>query len=284
MTSAALSHSDLEVLMAEAARDPKAARKRLRQIAPTIPDDSAAQMALGLAYLTLEQPRDAMRAFKRAVELDPTAVLPRYHLGTLQTDMGLLPQGEENLRLAVAAEPDNPRYQAALGFNLYKANKRDQALSVLETAVRLGSEDADVFAALGYLYYFAGRLRESHEAFARTIALDPDYAEAYNNRGYLHIVLGDLEAAEADLRTCLDKEATFLRARYNLALVTWLQGDRSTALQLYRQAWQSDRGDAELQNHLRDFDEIAAHRPERAADLTELRLQLAAAGKVSRRR
>ncbi len=284
MTSAALSHSDLEVLMAEAARDPKAARKRLRQIAPTIPDDSAAQMALGLAYLTLEQPRDAMRAFKRAVELDPTAVLPRYHLGTLQTDMGLLPQGEENLRLAVAAEPDNPRYQAALGFNLYKANKRDQALSVLETAVRLGSEDADVFAALGYLYYFAGRLRESHEAFARTIALDPDYAEAYNNRGYLHIVLGDLEAAEADLRTCLDKEATFLRARYNLALVTWLRGDRSTALQLYRQAWQSDRGDAELQNHLRDFDEIAAHRPERAADLTELRLQLAAAGKVSRRR
>lgn len=284
MTSAALSHSDLEVLMAEAARDPKAARKRLRQIAPTIPDDSAARTALGLAYLTLEQPRDAMRAFKRAVELDPTAVLPRYHLGTLQTDMGLLPQGEENLRLAVAAEPDNPRYQAALGFNLYKANKRDQALSVLETAVRLGSEDVDVFAALGYLYYFAGRLRESHEAFARTIALDPDYAEAYNNRGYLHIVLGDLEAAEADLRTCLDKEATLLRARYNLALVTWLRGDRSTALQLYRQAWQSDRGDAELQNHLRDFDEIAAHRPEQAADLTELRLQLAAAGKVSRRR
>jgi|GEM_PF-5069580 len=284
MTSPALPSIDLEALVAEAAQDPKAARKRLRQIAPTVPDDAAAQTALGLAYLTLEQPREAMRAFKRAIELDPTAVLPRYHLGTLQTDMGLLPQGEEHLRVVAAAEPDNPRYQAALGFNLYKANKREQALPVLETAVRLGSDDADVFAALGYLYYFAGRLHDSREAFARTIALDPDYAEAYNNRGYLHLVLGDREAAAADLQTCLDKDPAFLRARYNLALVTWLRGDRTTAFQLYRQAWQSDKGDAELHQHLRDFDEIAAHQPSWAADLTELRVQLAAAGKGSRRR
>jgi Flp pilus assembly protein TadD len=284
MTTVAPSLVDLEALMAEAAQDRKAARKRLRQLAPTVPDDSAAQTALGLAYLTLEQPRDAVRAFKRAIELDPTALLPRYHLGTLQTDMGLLPQGEDNLRFVVAAEPDNPRYQAALGFNLYKANKRDEALPVLETAARLGSEDADVFAALGYLYYFAGRLTESRDAFGRTIALNPDYAEAYNNRGYLHILLGDLEAARADLETCVEKDSAFLRAHYNLALVTWLRGDRTAALQRYRQARQADKGDAELQQHLHDFDEVATHQPQHAADMTELRVQLAVAGKVSRKR
>lgn len=282
MTDLAPSSVDLDALVAEAAQDLKAARKRLRQVAPTVPDDSAAQTALGLAYLALEQPRDAVRAFKRAIELDPTAVLPRYHLGTLQTDMGLLPQGEENLRFAVAAEPDNPRYQAALGFNLYKANKRDEALPVLETAVRLGSEDADVFAALGYLYYFAGRLTDSREAFGRTIELNPDYHEAYNNRGYLHILLGDLDAAETDLKTCVEKEPTFLRARYNLALAAWLRGDRTAALQRYRQARQMDKGDAELRQHLEDFDEVAVHWPQ--ADLTELRVQLVVTGKVSRKR
>lgn len=282
MTDIAPAFVDLEALVAEAAQDLKAARKRLRQVAPTMPDDSAAQTALGLAYLALDQPRDAVRALRRAIELDPTAILPRYHLGTLQTDMGLLPQGEENLRFAVAAEPDNPRYQAALGFNLYKANKRDEALPVLETAVRLGSEDADVFAALGYLYYFAGRLTDSRDAFGRTIEFNPDYAEAYNNRGYLHILLGDLETAEADLKTCAEKEPTFLRARYNLALVTWLRGDRDAALHLYRQARQLDKGDAEFRQHLEDFDEVAAHWPQ--ADLTELRVQLTVAGKVSRKR
>lgn len=272
----------LDAILGQAQQDEKAARKALRHLAPTLPDEAPVQLALGLTYLSFDQPRDAMRALKRAVELDPGDVLARYHLGTVQTDSGLLPQGEENLRLVASSAPENAEYQAALGFNFYKANKQAEAIKALEAAAVAGSEDDDVFASLGYLYYFAKRLAESRSAFGRAIELKPDYAEVYNNRGYLNILLGDLAAAQSDLAACVALDGDFLRASYNLALATWLQGDHASARERYRQARLQDRGDAELRQHLDDFDEISAAW---SADesLKELRLDLAVAKKAGRR-
>lgn len=285
MTSTELlitSYPALDAILGEAEGDAKSARKALRQLAPTLPDEAPVQTALGLAYLTLDQPRDAMRAFKRAIELDPDDPLPRYHLGTVQSDAGLLPQGEENLRLAAAAEPENAQYQAALGFNFYKANKQVEAITALEAAAAAGSEDADVFASLGYLYYFAKRLQDSRAAFGQAASLKPDFAEVLNNRGYVNMLLGDLPAAQSDLTACLAHDADFLRARYNLALATWLQGEHDAATEGYRTARLQDRGDAELQQHLSDFDEVAAAYPDDQS-LQALRVQLAVARKAGRR-
>ncbi|MCO6449470.1 MAG: tetratricopeptide repeat protein [Caldilineales bacterium] len=273
---------ELDSIIAEAGADLKSARKALRATAPNLPDDATTQTGLGLTYMALEQPRDAMRAFKHAVELDPNYPLARYHLGTLQTDTGLLPQGEENLRVAVDAEPDNGEYQAALGFNFYKAGKNDEAITTLQAAADAGVENEDIFASLGYLYYAAKRLQDSRAAFARAVELDPDYAEIYNNVGYLDLLLGDYESADPNFENCIAKDESFLRARYNLALSVWLQGDLERADELYKTARRLDRRDAELMQHLEDFDEVMEHHPE-AEGLKDLRVQLAVAQKASRR-
>ncbi len=272
----------LDAILSQAQQDEKAARKALRHLAPTLPDEAPVQTALGLAYLTFDQPRDAMRALKRAIELDPGNIFARYHLGTVQTDSGLLPQGEENLRLAATAEPENAHYQAALGFNFYKANKQAEAITALEAAAAAGSEDGDVFASLGYLYYFAKRLQDARAAFGQAISLKPDYAEVYNNRGYLDILLGDLPAARSSLTACLELDPEFLRARYNLALALWLLGEHDAGREGYRTARLQDRGDAELRQHLDDFDEIAAAYPADES-LKDLRVDLALAKKAGRR-
>ena len=265
-----------------AAEDQKSARKALRKLAPTLPDNAQVQTTLGLTYMALEQPRDAVRAFKRAIELDPNDPLPRYHLGSLQSDMGLLPHAEENLRVAVAAEPENVEYQEALGFTYHKANKSELAMTALEAAAEKGSEDDDVFASLGYLYYFAERMTDSRDAFSRAIALNPEYAEVYNNRGYLNILLGDLDAAVADLNACIAKDDEFLRARYNLGVATWLQGEHDAAMEIYTAARRQDKGDAELQQHLNDLDQITEHHPSDDS-LKDLKVKLAVAQKTRRR-
>lgn len=274
-------YSELDAIIALAQDDLRGARKAMRRLAPTLPDTASVQTGLGLAYMALEQPRDAVRAFKRAIELDPENPLPHYHLGTHQTDQGLLPHGEVNLRIAAAVEPENAEYQAALGFNYYKADKRPEATATLEAAAAAGSEDDDVFASLGYLYYFDQRLEEGRDAFARTLELNPDYAEVYNNRGYLNILLGDFEAAQADLAACLEKSPDYLRASYNQALTTWLQGQHDEAKAQYEAARRLDKADAELKQHLSDFDEVAEKHPEEES-LSELRVHLAVAQKASR--
>ena len=279
MTTAYLT---LDKILGLATEDQKAARKALRKLAPTLPDDAQMQTTLGLTYMALEQPRDAVRAYKRAIELDPNDPLPRFRLGSLQSDMGLLPHAEENLRVAVAAEPDNVEYQEALGFTYYKANKSELAMAALEAAAEKGSEDDEVFASLGYLYYFAERMTDSRDAFGRTIELNPDYAEVYNNRGYLDILLGDLDAAVADLNTCIEKDDEFLRARYNLGVATWLQGEHDAAMEIYTAARRQDKDDAELQQHLNDLDQIAEYHPSDES-LKNLKVKLAVAQKTRRR-
>jgi len=274
--------NQLDNIIGLAGDDQKAARKALRRLAPELPDTAQVQTALGLTYIALDQPRDAVRAFKRAIELDPQDPLPRYQLGTLQSDMGLLPHAEENLRVAVAADPENVGYQEALGFTYYKANKADLAMEALEAAAEKGSEDDDVFASLGYLYYFEENLNDSRDAFSRAIELNPDYAEVYNNLGYLNILLGNFDDALGNLATCLEKEDTYLRARYNQGVATWLNGDQSTAMDIYTAARRQDKTDAELKQHLDDMDEISKYYPTDDS-LQDLKVKLAVAQKTRRR-
>jgi len=274
--------NQLDNIIALAGDDQKAARKTLRRLAPELPETAQVQTALGLTYIALDQPRDAVRAFKLAIELDPKDPMPRYQLGTLQSDMGLLPHAEENLRVAVASDPENVGYQEALGFTYYKANKPDQAIEALEAAAENGSDDDDVFASLGYLYYFEEDLDDSRDAFTRAIELNPDFAEVYNNRGYLNILLGNHDDALADLTACIEKDDTYLRARYNQGVATWLNGDQDTAMDIYAEARQQDKGDAELKQHLDDLDEISKYHPD-DKNLQDLKVKLAVAQKTRRR-
>jgi Flp pilus assembly protein TadD len=279
MTNASL--SELKAIASQVEQDPRAARKALRRLAPDLPQTAPVQTALGMTYISLDQPRDAMRAFKRAIELDAVDPVPRYQLGVLQSDQGLLPQAEENLRVAVEATPDDPDYLSALGFNYYRAGKNDQAVETLERALAAGAENENAFIALGYLYYEADRLDDSRDAFARILDLDPDRGDVYNNMGYIDILRGELQEAEQELTTCLEKDDAYLRARYNLALIAWLQSEQEKAIELYKEARRNDRGDAELQQHIADLDEVATHYDE-DKQLTALENKLIVAVKTGR--
>jgi Flp pilus assembly protein TadD len=279
MTNASL--SELKAIASQVESDPKSARKALRRLAPDLPQTSPVQTALGMTYLSLGQPRDAMRAFKRAIEFDATDPVPRYQLGVLQSDQGLLPQAEVHLRAAVAATPDDPDYLAALGFNFYRAGKDVPARETLEKALDAGAANENTFVALGYLYYEAGRLQDARTNFARILDLDPERGDIYNNMGYLAILTGDLVQAREDLATCLEKNDDYLRAHYNLALLTWLEGRQDAAIDLYKAARAKDRRDAELQQHIADFDEIMQHYDD-DKQLTALKNKLVVAIKTGR--
>jgi len=273
--------SELKAIASQADQDPKSARKALRRLAPELPDTASVQTTLGMTYLSLEQPRDAMRAFKRAVELDSKAPAARYQLGVLQSDQGLLPQAEANLRVAVEATPDDPDYLSALGFNYYRAGKDDLAVETLEKALAAGAENENAFIALGYLYYEDGRLEDSRKAFARILDLDPERGDVYNNIGYIDMLRGELDEAGRAFNVCLEKDDSYLRARYNLALTAWLQGEREKAIELYKEARHKDRSDAELQQHLQDLDEVATHY-DADKKITALKNKLAVAIKTGR--
>lgn len=150
----------------------------VRDLAPSFPVDAM----IGDAYFAAGDLEDAEAAYLRALEVEPESVLALSGLARLTERTGRLTDSEMYLRriiritapepgaylelaafflrhgapdsaLAVLEEVDEERrtgaaYHGQLGFVYEALDRRDEACSELRTALRLGSNDADVTAAI----------------------------------------------------------------------------------------------------------------------------------------
>ena len=120
---------------------------------------------IGLAHQELSQWEEAIRAFEKAVQLQPQEAGSRVSLGTLYL----------------------------------KRNRLEEAARELATAVQLDAELAEAKAWLGRAYSRAGRPQQALEAFRQAIALDPQHQMAHYNLAQTLAKLGRREEAQKAL-------------------------------------------------------------------------------------
>ncbi|MEL6345124.1 MAG: tetratricopeptide repeat protein [Myxococcota bacterium] len=148
-------------------------------------------------------------------------------LGLIAHQRGERFRAEALVRQALAAQPDNARWQANLGAILIAREAWMPALLVLRKAVHADTSMADAHNNLALALLEAGypepALREANAA----IALKPRYAAAHNNRG---AALQDLQKLD-EARRAFDRAVTLNpksdRARLNRGLNALLRGDFS---------------------------------------------------------
>ncbi len=93
------------------------------------------RMGLSNAYLLNGDPDKSEKILEAVYEEDPTDVGVNNDLGYLYADHGKnLEQAEMMIRLAVAAQPDNPAYLDSLGWVLFKQGRFEEALVELKKA------------------------------------------------------------------------------------------------------------------------------------------------------
>jgi Tfp pilus assembly protein PilF len=115
------------------------------------PDAADLQVQLGYVLVETRQGTLAEQAFLQALELDP---------------------GE---------------YSAYLGLSeVYRfANRREDQLGMVEQAMALAPQDADVWNAKGVALEVTQRLKEATEAYEKALALEPQHRKAANNLGFV---------------------------------------------------------------------------------------------------
>ncbi len=128
------------------------------------PEASDLQVQLGYALLETKQPTAAEQAFLRGLELDP---------------------GE---------------YSAYLGLSeVYRfANRREDQMGMVDQAMALAPQDADVWNARGVALEVTNRWREATEAYEKALALEPHHRKAANNLGF--VLEKRMKHGEPDLR------------------------------------------------------------------------------------
>jgi tetratricopeptide (TPR) repeat protein len=130
-----------------------------------------------------------------------------------------------------SANPAIPRARA-----LADAQRLDEAIGVLQEALRADSHDSVLFSELGTLFLRAGRAEEACECLWRAIGLDPSFAVAYYNLGAALERAGDPQGAVVSLRRAIELAPTLGAAYSRLGNLLQTEGKEVEARECFSRA------------------------------------------------
>jgi tetratricopeptide (TPR) repeat protein len=187
----------------------EAALTAFRQAIDRHADNEAKAQAhneLGDVYLALERRSEALDAYRRATELDPTFALPWNSLGNLYRVDKRPADAEQAYRRAIELDPDLAWPYHSLALLEAQRGNYLQAVPLYQQALARHRRDADRAVSwhhLGEVYAVLERFGEAEQAYQQAVALDPAYAWPYHHLGLLYEQRGELPEALVAFRQAL---------------------------------------------------------------------------------
>lgn len=123
----------------------------------------------------------------------------------------------------------------ALAFLLTQINQLPEALDLIDTAIQLKPELAELYNSKGNILLRLQEAAEAEKQFKIALHYAPQHALAHNNLGnaYYHQKLYEL--AEVEYLTALKLQPKLIDARYNLALIYLSQNKAKEAIDLLKE-------------------------------------------------
>jgi len=152
--------------------------------AETDPDASNPWAALGDMAREDSRWEDALRCYREALVREPDAADLQVQLGYVLLETHQTASAEQAFLQALELDPGE--YSAYLGMSeIYRfANRREDQMSMVDQAMTLAPEDADVWNAKGVALEGTKRLLEATQAYERALAIEPHHRKAANNLGF----------------------------------------------------------------------------------------------------
>ena len=131
------------------------------------PKDSWAWFNLGFAYGSLQRPKEAIDAYRRALRISP----------------------------------DSSETWCNLGIAYSALQQHTQAIEAYRQALRINPEQATICCNLGIAYGALQRHTEAIEAYRKAVGINPKYADAWFNLGITYNMVGKRDAALDAVKT-----------------------------------------------------------------------------------
>jgi tetratricopeptide (TPR) repeat protein len=145
------------------------------------PDSMLAYLRRGQTYERRGDRGDldaAVRDFRRAAALDPTATRPLEALGDVLYQLQRYDRAADAYGRSVALDDRSARVNYKLALARYRDRAVDPALTALNEAVRLDDRMADAHYLLGICLREKGRTAEALRAIERAVSLGPGFIPA----------------------------------------------------------------------------------------------------------
>ena len=194
-----------------------AAQRRLQQVLDQHEPDAQEYFSFAMRLARHNGRIDeAMRNFRRAIELDPTHASAYNELALLCIETGQVDEAERLFRRAIELKPADAILRANLGTAFNSAGGIDEALQQLRRAVEL---DPNLFVAhnfIGVICNRNGRFDEALVALRRAVRLRAEVAEVHYQLGIALAGLGSVDQAIAAFERAVQLNGRHVKARGRL--------------------------------------------------------------------
>ena len=172
---------------------------------------------MALSYVMHEQSEEAIREFRRAIEINQERKDPYSGLGVLLLQTGKAAEAVPHLQRAVELDEDDPLAWTRLGWAYRRSERLPEARDALSEAARLDTTLAEAPLSLGHVLFRMGEVAESVGYYRKAIDLRPRDASAHVSLGAAYALLGKLEKAAAAYESAISLEPDAARTRRALA-------------------------------------------------------------------
>jgi len=131
---------------------------------------------LGSTYERSGNLPEAVKAFRKCLELEPDDAEALNYLGYMWADRGEnLDEAKSLIEKAVKKEPENAAFLDSLGWVYYKMKKPAEALNFLNSAIaRSEKPDPTLYEHLGDVHLDLKEIDKAREAYGKALAIKPD--------------------------------------------------------------------------------------------------------------
>jgi tetratricopeptide (TPR) repeat protein len=131
---------------------------------------------LGSTYERAGNIPEAVKAFRKCLELSPDYVEALNYLGYMWAERGEnLEEAREMIERALKKEPENAAFLDSLGWVYYRLKRPGEALNYLNSAIAHSEKpDPTLFDHLGDVHVELKEIEKAREAYSRSLALKPD--------------------------------------------------------------------------------------------------------------
>ncbi len=217
------------------------ALKEFKKAIELDPESAHAWDNLATVYAEKQRYREALDAHLKSLQLDPENPSGHYNLASFLAAHGLDFAVSEFLQ-TIELEDDYPDAHLNLGLAYAELGRTEEALKALQTAVEFDPADAVPRYELASLQMEEGDFRHAIVQLKEVTRLDPRNFEGWLDLGICYAQKGFYEEAERAYEAARELKPDELLLRYNLSALYALWKKKAQSLEHLKAALELDRG------------------------------------------
>lgn len=207
----------------------------LKLAAERFPDRTATLLKLSEFQLIVKQHGDALITLDKILRRDPQNAEAFYMAGRVAIDKGDTTAAVASFQKSVQFDATNPDAWMFLG-RIFTNRNNPKALQFFDNVLRLDSTNLEAREFKGVFYKRTGDFNNAFNIYRDIIARSPDYSNAYFDMGAIYLELDSLSKAYDNFNIAIKTDPLFVKAYYYRGLSSELLGNKTAALNDYKQA------------------------------------------------